>query len=94
MHEILWEFEIQMNYPIPARRFDLVFINKIRTCHLEAFVIGADHWIITNKNEKIDKYLDLVRKLKKLWNVNVTVLPIIVDALGVDPKILGKNWGN
>ena len=31
--------------------------------------------------EKRDKYLDLARELTKLSNMNVTVIPIVIDAL-------------
>ena len=33
------------------------------------------------ESEKIDKYLDLARELKKLWNMKVMVIPIIVGFL-------------
>ena len=33
-----------------------------------------------------DKYLDLARELKKLWNMRVTVIPMIIGALGTVPK--------
>ena len=36
---------------------------------------------IGNKR-KINKYLDLARKLKKRWNTRVKVIPIVVNALG------------
>ena len=29
-----------------------------------------------------DKYFDLARELKKLWNMNVTIIPIVIGALG------------
>ena len=29
-HKILWEFEIQTDYPIPARRPDIEMIKKIK----------------------------------------------------------------
>ncbi len=32
--------------------------------------------------EKNDKYLDLARELKKLWNMKVTIIPIVIDAFG------------
>ena len=35
-----------------------------------------------------DKYLDLTREGKKLWNLNVTVIPIINGALGTATKRL------
>ena len=28
------------------------------------------------------KYLDLARKLKKIWNMKVTAIPIVIGALG------------
>ena len=36
--------------------------------------------------EKKDKYLDLARGLKKLWNMKVTVIPIIIGALDTVTK--------
>ena len=48
-------FDIQMDHLISARRPDLMIINKNkRTC---------------KECEKNDKYLDLARELKKLWNM-------------------------
>ena len=38
--------------------------------------------------EKLNDYLYLARELKKLWNINVTVILIIVGALGMVPKNL------
>ena len=34
------------------------------------------------ENKKIDKYLELARERKKLYNMKVTVLAIIIGALG------------
>ena len=38
------------------------------------------------ENEKINKFLDLARGLKKLWNMKLTVEPIVVGTLGTIPK--------
>ena len=38
----------------------------------------------------MDKYLDLARELKKLWNMRVKVIPFVVGALGTVPKCLEK----
>ena len=43
-----------------------------------------------NKWEKKDKYLDLSRKLKKLWNMKVTIIPIVIGAFGTVTKGLFK----
>ena len=48
--------------------------------------VPVDHRVKIKENEKKDKYLDLARGLKKLWNMQVTVLPIIINALGTVPK--------
>ena len=37
-----------------------------------------------------DKYLDLARELKKLWNVKVTIVPIVIGAFGTITKELLK----
>ena len=38
------------------------------------------------ESEKRDKYLDLARELKNLWNMTVTVIPIVVGA----PVLISK----
>ena len=40
--------------------------------------------------EKKDKYLDLARELKKLWNMKVIIIPIVIVALGTVTKGLIK----
>ena len=46
------------------------------------FTIAVDHRRKIKESEKIDKYLDLVRELKKQWNMWGTVIPIVDGALG------------
>ena len=40
--------------------------------------------------KKRDKYLDLARELKKLWNMKVTIIPIMIGAFGTVTKGLLK----
>ena len=35
-------------------------------------------------------YLDYARELKNLWNIKVTIVPIVIGALGTKTKILLK----
>ena len=51
---------------------------------------SADHRIKLKECEKKDKYLDLARELKKLWNMKVTIVPILIDAFGTITKGLSK----
>ena len=37
-----------------------------------------------------NKYLDLARELKKLWNTQVTIIPIVIGAFGTITKELLK----
>ena len=42
------------------------------------FAISGDHKMKIKANENRDNYLDLSRELKKkLWNMKVTVIPIV-----------------
>ena len=42
------------------------------------------------ESEKKDKCLDLAWELKKLWNIKVVILPIVIGALGIINKRLTK----
>ena len=74
---------------ISARRPDLIIINKKRICKIVDFADPADHRIKL-KYEKKDKYLDLAREWKKLWNMQVTIIPIMISAFGTVTKGLLK----
>ena len=41
------------------------------------FAVLANHRVKLRESEKKDKYLDLARELIKLWNVKVTIIPIV-----------------
>ena len=46
--------------------------------------------IIMKESEKIDNTLDFARKLIKLWNVKLTVIPIVSGTLGTVLKNLER----
>ena len=52
------------------------------------FVILADHRAKLKESEKKDKYQDLARELKKLWNMKLAVILIVIGALGTATKRL------
>ena len=54
------------------------------------FAVPADHRIKLKECEKKDKYHDLARELKKLWNMQVTIIPIVIGAFGTVTKGLLK----
>ena len=54
------------------------------------FAVPADHRIKLKECEKKDKYHDLARELKKLWNMKVTIIPVVIGAFGTVTKGLLK----
>ena len=92
-HKLLWDYNIQTDHLIPARRPDHIKKKKIKKkkiCKIVDFAVPADHRINLKENEKKDKYLDLARELKKLLNMKVTIVPIVIGALGTITKGLLK----
>ena len=63
---------------------------KKRICKIVDFTVPADHRINLKECEKKDKYLDLARELKKLRNMQVTIIPIVIGAFGIVTKGLLK----
>lgn len=81
--KILWDFTIQTDHIITARRPDIVVIDKQRKkCQIVDIAIPVDGRIDKKEEEKIEKYQELAREIKKLWNLKVKVIPIVVGALG------------
>ena len=92
-HKLLWDFDVHTDHLISARRSDIIIINnkkKKRTCKIVDFAVPADHRIKLKECEKKDKYIDLARELKKLWNMQVTIIPIVIGAFGTVTKGLLK----
>ena len=54
------------------------------------FAVPADYRIKLRECEKKDKYFDLARDLKKLWNMKMTIMPIVISAFGTVTKGLLK----
>ena len=49
------------------------------------FAVRVDHRVIIQEAKKKDKYLDLAWELWKLWNMKVTVIPIVIGTLRTVP---------
>ena len=73
-HKLLWDFEIQTDHLISARRTYLVIIKKIKkkTNRIVNISALADQRVKIKESGKRDKYLDLVRNLQKKKRNNGT----------------------
>ena len=95
MNKLLWNFGIQTEHLISAKRPDLIIINKKkRTYRIVDFAVQADHRVKLKESEKKDKYLDLARELKKLWNMKVMIIPIVIGAHSTVTKRLIQGLEN
>ena len=95
---MLWDIEVHTDHHIEARRPDLIIVDKKKnTCKIVDFAIPADYRVERKEREKRfgkiwqDLVQDLARKLQILWNKKVTVIPIVIGALGTVPKSSNKN---
>ena len=63
---------------------------KHHDCQIIDFAVPYDTRLNDKEVEKTKKCLDLARELKKVWNMNVTVVGLVVGALGTLAKALEK----
>ena len=64
-HKLIWDFEIQTDHLILARRLDLIIKKKKkRTCRIVDFALSVDHTVKLKDSKKKVKYLDFAKKLK------------------------------
>ena len=91
-YKIFWDFNIQTDHVIEARRPDLVVVDKKeRSCKIIDFAVPGDSRIEKEK-DKIEKYQDLGRELQKIWNVKVKIIPLVVGSLGAITKQSGNRF--
>ena len=94
MYKIVWDFKI--DHLIPTRKSTLALIKKIKkkkTCYIKDFTFPANYMVKIKKTQKDRQILGPARELKKnkkLLNMKVMVIPIVVGALGMVPKGLEK----
>ena len=90
-YKILWDFSIQTDHVIEARRPDLVLVDKKeRSCKMIDFAVPGDSRIAEKEKDKLEKYQELGRELQKIWNIKVKIIPLVVGSLGAIPKQFGN----
>ena len=83
--KILWDFNIQTDKVIQARRPDIVVIDKeTKTAVIIDVAVPSDRNVTAKEEEKTTKYEGLAVEMKRLWKVRQ--VPVIVGALGCVPK--------
>ena len=59
-------------------------------CKIIDFAVPYHNRVDNKEAEKIDKYQDLAREIKRLWNTQVKIIPVVVGALGTTPRLPPK----
>ena len=95
-HKILGDFKIQTDLGQETRTSDnskkKKKKEKKRTYRIVDFAVSADHRVKIKESMKSDNNLDLARKLRRLWNMRVTVIPTVIGELGMLCKAWKENW--
>ena len=81
--KILWDFTVQCDRKIEARRPDIVFIDKKeREVVITDVAILGDDRVKDKELEKLEKYQLLKDEIAKVWRMRkVIVVPVVIGAL-------------
>ena len=90
--KVLWDVNIQCGQVIEAKTPDLVVVIKgERKCIIIDIAVPCDSRTNDKEKEKVEKYQDLKREIKRIWNMrNVIVVSVIIGALGSITKKLDE----
>ena len=90
--KLLWDFNIQTDKVIEHRRPDIVLVDyKQRQCNIIDIAVPGDARTKDKEKEKVEKYQEIKREISRLWNVKVSVTPIVIGALGIVTTNLKKH---
>ena len=82
--KVLWDINIQCDNLIEARRPDLIVIDeKEQKGIIIDIAVPADVRVEEKEKEKVEKYQDLKREIRRLCKLrNVEIVPVVIEALG------------
>jgi len=71
------------------RRPDIVVVDYVekdnKTALLIDIAVFGDTRVEEKEQEKVDKYQNLTRELKRLWKVDTNIIPVVIGALVTTP---------
>uniref|UniRef100_A0A669EZW7 Reverse transcriptase domain-containing protein n=1 Tax=Oreochromis niloticus TaxID=8128 RepID=A0A669EZW7_ORENI len=87
--KILWDFQMQTDKMVVANQPDIVVVDKQKkTAVVIDVAVPNDSNIRKKEHEKLEKYQGLREELERMWRIKVTVVPVVIGALGaVTPKL-------
>ncbi|KAL4713170.1 hypothetical protein ACJJTC_018815 [Scirpophaga incertulas] len=89
--KILWEMPVHTDITVTHNRPDLIYIDKLNNkTYLIDITVPSDYNIGAKEIEKLSKYHLLKTEVSRLWNTQVTVIPIVIGSTGVVAKSLKR----
>ena len=78
--KVLWDINIQCDSLIEVRRPDLIVIDKKEQKGIIIDIaVPADVRVEEKEKEKVEKYQDLKREIRRLWKLrNVEIVPVVI----------------
>ena len=87
--KFIWSHKIFTHHNIEALRSDIVPVkNKCEEFFLKDIAVPGDVRVEKKEEEKMEKFGDLCRDIRKLWKVECKIVLIVVGALGTLPNRL------
>ena len=96
---MLWDFNIQCDHIIEARRPVIVFVGKDdKVLKIIDVTVPADCRVNSKESQKIEKYQVLKREISTMWAMRkVEVIPVVVvralGAIGAEDRVT-RNFKN
>ena len=84
---ILWDFTIHTDRSVKVNRSDIVVkCQQEKSCLLIDMTVPSDRNLSIKEYEKMSKYKDLEIEIQKMWHLKVTMIPVVIEALGMIMK--------
>ena len=68
----------------------MIIDKRDKSCQILDVAIPEDNGVREKEDEKVEKYQDLAREVRKMWGYS-KVIPVVVGALGSIPLRLNDN---
>ena len=69
----------------------MIIDKRDKSCQIIDVAIPEGNGVREKEDEKVEKYQDLAREVRKMWGVRTKVIPVVVGALGSIPLRLNDN---
>ena len=84
-HKLLWDLDIHRDHLISTRRPNIIIINK-KGVFVKMSTLLIRKWSWKNVKRRISTST-LIENWKKLWNMKVTIIPIVIGAFGTNHNL-------